>query len=379
MTARRRLVLTTVGISLFLNILNAEEREEGGVQRLNRAANVAELPADVGAWVDVLAARVRQELDTASVVQKRRLSAELNGLYGVYEDQLQRAAGDDHILVATDTALGRRAVQLLEFFLRGQGVGNLQVWTPQKLSSGNNVNFAQGIKELLHQCEETIPGYRSAGYRVIFNLTGAFKSLQSYLNIAGMFYADEIVYIFEGSSQLLRIPRLPIQVDINALRTHCVALSLMDAGAILPPQKVSTLPEGLLDVDAHGDATLSEWGRLIWNRAQHELLQEELLDFPQLLYEDSFRRDFKNASSDERVDLQRTLAKVSLLLEEGGVARLKQDGGLQYDDYTNRRTAAGQPIGHFRLNRGRRVSCVVEGAGLRLRRFGNHDQVNDNP
>lgn len=379
MATHRQLVLTTVGISLFLNILNPEEREEGGVQRLNQFANKAELPADLGAWVDDLATRVSQQLDRAPVAQKRHLSAELNGLYGLYNDQLGRASSDVHILIATDTALGRRAAQLLESFLRNQSIGNVQVWTPKKLNSGNNLDFAQGIKELLRLCEETIPGYRSAEHRVIFNLTGAFKSLQSYLNIAGMFYADEIVYIFEGSSQLLRIPRLPIQVDLSALRTHRVELALMDAGATLSSQDVGALPEGLLEMDEFGDATLSEWGRLIWNRARHELLREELLGFPNLVYEDSFRRDFRDASSNERVDLQLTLAKVSWLLREGGVAKLKQDGGLQYEDYTNRKTTHGSPIGHFRLTQGRRVSCVAEGAGLRLRRFGNHDQVNNNP
>jgi hypothetical protein len=49
------------------------------------------------------------------------------------------------------------------------------------------------------------------------------------------------------------------------------------------------------------------------------------------------------------------------------------------DDYTNRKTPNGQPIGHFRLTQDRRVSCVAEGRMLRLRHFGNHDQVNDNP
>ena len=376
MATQRRLVLTTVGISLFLNALNAEEREEGGIQRLNQQANATELPADLNSFLDVLADRAAQTLATAPVPQKRRLSAELNGLYGLYEDQLRTAGADVHVLIATDTVLGRRAAQLLESFLCSQDIVNVQVWTPEQLSSADNLHFSHGIKELLRLCEETIPGYRATEHRVVFNLTGAFKSLQSYLNIAGMFYADEIVYIFEGSNQLLRIPRLPIQVDLDALRVHRVALALLDADAILTQQEAAALPEGLLEVDQHGDATLSEWGRLIWNRARHNLFQEGLLDFPNLIYEDSFRRDFSKASPDERVDLQLTLAKVSLLLKDGGVARLKQDGGVQYEDYTNQR----QPkIGHFRLTQGRRVSCVAEGGRLRLRHFGNHDQVNNNP
>lgn len=379
MTRQRQLVLTTVGISLFLKSLSPEEREEGGEKRLNRHANATELPPDLEAFLAELVARAEQTLTEGTVAAKRLVSAELNGLYGLYEDQLQRARNDVHVLVATDTVLGCRAAQTLEAFLRSQGITNVQMWVPEQLSSGDNRRFSHGIKELLRWCEETIPGYRADGYRIVFNLTGAFKSLQSYLNIAGMFYADEIVYIFESSKQLLRIPRLPIQVDIAPLQTYCTQLALLDAGAILPHGEVANLPEGLLDIDQHGDVTLSEWGRLIWNRVRHELLQKELLPFPNLVYEESFRRDFDRAAPEERVDLQRTLARVSVLLNEGGVVRLKQDGGLQYEDYQNRRSVDGRPIGHFRLTQGRRVSCVAEGERLRLRHFGAHDRVNDNP
>ncbi|MEJ5250060.1 putative CRISPR-associated protein [Caldilinea sp.] len=379
MTRQRQLVLTTVGISLFLKSLSPEEREEGGEKRLNRHANATELPPDLEAFLAELVARAEQTLTEGTVAAKRLVSAELNGLYGLYEDQLQRARNDVHVLVATDTVLGCRAAQTLEAFLRSQGITNVQMWVPEQLSSGDNRRFSHGIKELLRWCEETIPEYRADGYRIVFNLTGAFKSLQSYLNIAGMFYADEIVYIFESSKQLLRIPRLPIQVDIAPLQTYCTQLALLDAGAILPHGEVANLPEGLLDIDQHGDVTLSEWGRLIWNRVRHELLQKELLPFPNLVYEESFRRDFDRAAPEERVDLQRTLARVSVLLNEGGVVRLKQDGGLQYEDYQNRRSVDGRPIGHFRLTQGRRVSCVAEGERLRLRHFGAHDRVNDNP
>lgn len=379
MVRQRQFVLTTVGISLFLNALSSEEREEGGAQRLNRNANDAKFSTDMDQFIAELVARAEQTLAEEQVTSKRRLSAELNGLYSLYEGQLQRARSDIHVLIATDTALGRKAAQVLESFLRNQDIANVQVWIPEKLSSADNLRFSHGIKELLRLCEENIPGYRDASYRVVFNLTGAFKSLQSYLNIAGMFYADEIVYIFEGSNQLLRIPRLPIQVDLTALQTHCIQLALLDAGAILNQNNVAGLPEGLLDIDQHGDVTLSEWGRLIWNRARHDLYQKQLLSFPNLLYEESFQRDFSRASHDEKVDLQMTLAKVSVLLTEGGVTGLKQDGGIQYEDYQNRRTPDGQPIGHFRLTQGRRVSCVAQGRTLRLRHFGNHDQVNNNP
>jgi hypothetical protein len=84
------------------------------------------------------------------------------------------------------------------------------------------------------------------------------------------------------------------------------------------------LPESLLDDDGRS-VTLSAWGQLIWNRSN-----------------------------------------------------LKADPGLQYDNYTGK-SREGQPIGHFRLDQGRRASCVSNGGHLFLRHFGSHDCVNDNP
>jgi hypothetical protein len=80
------------------------------------------------------------------------------------------------------------------------------------------------------------------------------------------------------------------------------------------------------------------------------------------------------------VKLQETLAKVSRLLAEGGGSTqpLKQDGGLQYEDFKSR-AENGHPIGHFRVTQSVRVSCIARDGGLLLRHFGAHDFVNDNP
>lgn len=211
-------------------------------------------------------------------------------------------------------------------------------------------------------------------------MTAAFKSLQGYLNIMGMFYADEIVYIFETGSQLLRIPRLPLQVDINTLRESSMKLAMMAQGHIFPQDQVSSIPDGLLEIDDRGSATLSDWGELIWNRIRKELLGEDLLPFPRLQYTDTFRKDFENSDRKNRAELQEILAKVSGILEDnqGDTSALKRHGGLQYDVYTNKCTKDGRPIGHFRVSQSRRVSCTAEDGALRLRRYGEHS-INDNP
>jgi len=375
--SNQKFVLSTVGISVLLNVLDASE--EVWRQQLNRAANERQLADELVHEVDELAERAKARLRERNVQVNRRLSAELNGLYGIYQGNLSAGKSDMHYLVATDTALGRKAADVICDFLRENGL-NVDVYVPDDLSTADPSTFSSGMKDLIHWCENTIPGYRDANYRVVFNLTAAFKSLHGYLNIIGMFYANEIVYIFETGSQLLSIPRLPLQIDINALRESRMELAMMAQGHIFPYEQVKNIPAGLLETDDKGSATLSDWGQLIWNRARQELLGEDLLPFPRLEYTDTFRRDFKDAARKDRAELQKVLAKVSGILEDnrGDTSALKRDGGLQYDVYTNKYTEDGRPIGHFRVSQSRRVSCTVEDGALRLRRYGEHS-INENP
>ena len=368
-------VLTTVGISVLLNLADREWR-----RRFNQEANARELPDEMAEKAEQIAEQALAILHERNVKRNRELSAELNGLYGLYHGQFPRSGHDIHFLIATDTALGQKAAEVIAQFLRKSGL-TVVVYTPPDLSTASRDTFSRGVKALIRQCEETIPKYRDSGYRIIFNLTGAFKSLQGYLNIVGMFYADEIVYIFETGSQLLSIPRLPIRVSTDILREYRVELALMAQGHLYPWEEVGDIPTGLLDLDEAGNATLSDWGLLIWNRVRHELLGDDLLPFPRIQYESSFRKDFKKAHPGERVKLQEALAKVASLLEDhhGDTAALKRDTGLQYDVYAGKTTRDGRPIGHFRISDSRRVSCTVEDGALCLRHYGEHDYVNNNP
>lgn len=378
-----RFVLSTVGISLLLNGLLPEEKSEW-MARLNSAANQQTLDPETSAKVDELKQRVADELANSNVAKRRRISAELNGLYGLYEEQLDQARQDVLYLVTTDTVMGKTTAAILSAFLKPYAAF-VEVYAPKKLSTATRTDFADGIKELISWCEECVPGYQAQGYRVVFNLTGGFKSLQGYLTIIGMFYADEMIYIFESGSHLLSIPRLPLQIDYNSLNQYSVQLEMMNAGHLFEVEEVMGIPEGMIEIVSSGRETepsyagLSTWGTLIWNRTREQALSSGLLPFPRLRYEKRFRDDFERATRQQRVELQGCLAKVSHLLQDqqGDISVLKRDGGLRYDNYSGC-SEHGRPIGHFRINQGDRVSCRAEDGNLLLRRFGDHS-INDNP
>lgn len=373
-----RFIVSTIGTSTLTNSINRKDPNEAKnwARILGMSANQKEneLSDESKHVMEQLAERAQDKLNLNDVETHRRASAELNGIYGIYGTSLPQNSKDLHYLICTDTAQGQRTGELIKKFLTDNGFSTVNIITPAQLSTKDTKAFADGTKELIKWLEENIPKPPSS-YQVIFNLVGGFKSLQGYMNTFGAFYADEVIYIFESSSDLIRIPRLPIQIDITHLKNHLLIFVLMAADKLYPITELHGIPDTLLQ-PVNGYAGLSAWGELVWHQAKSELLSKALLPFPRLKYENSFHKDFNDEHDiKKRVKLQETLAKVSYLLDEHQGATIGlHTGGLQYEPYNQ-----FPGIDHFRINGGRRVSCKADQGHLILRHYGTHDYVNHNP
>lgn len=199
------------------------------------------------------------------------------------------------------------------------------------------------------------------------------------MNTLGMFYADEVIYIFEAkTADLIRIPRLPIRMDTQpVLEEKAKIFLLLENGYIARKDEVEEIPEIYLDCDEREHCTLSEWGLLVWEENKRNILEKApLLDFEGLSYEKSFIKDFERLEKTIKSDVLATLAQVAQIFKEKGLAGLRAHSGLQYKDYQG---LADKKVGHFRLSRDYRVSCRAEGTVLQLRHVGPHDYVNNNP
>ena len=328
--------------------------------------------------INTLAERALEKLMENDVNTNRQISAELNGIYGIYGGGLPDNSDDQHYLICTDTFQGQTTGNLIAKFLRDQGF-TVVVETPEGLSTQDTESFTKGTKELITWLDDAIPRPDSS-WDVIFNLVGGFKSLQGYMQTFGTFYADEIVYIFEGSSDLIKIPRLPIQIDTTVVQEHRTKFAMMAADEMYPIEKLEGIPETLLEpVTDNGNtmAGLSAWGELIWNRTKSDLLSQGLLQFPRLVYQQSFINDCQNLNGQQWTKLQETLAKVAVALENsnGDISQLNnQVSGLNFEQLTNL-----DNICTLRITQGVRVSCEIADGGLTLRHYGNHDDVYANP
>ena len=326
--------------------------------------------------------RVQATLSENNITRIRWMSAELNGLYALYDGQIGLARQDMQLIVSNDTALGRLCADLIAEYLRGHGLP-VQTMIPTGLTTATSAAFEAGIKSLIVECDKLLPSYHDEGYSVVFNLVGGFKALQGYLNTIGMFYADEMLYLFEGSTAApMYIPRLPIKIDLDALTPYAVPLAMMaEAPTTVPLSHLGALQRTLYDTNDQENAEISQWGQLVWNQARGDLLSGSLLPFPLLRYETGFINDYKRTlNPTHRARLQSQLASVAAVLGDhhGNAAALKGRGGIEYDNYTSKQMN-GKHIGHFRVSDGVRVSCIADGGGLTLRHFGEHDYVNKNP
>ncbi|MGD1804654.1 putative CRISPR-associated protein [Dapis sp. BLCC M126] len=370
-----RVVISTVGTSLLTNQID-DEFEPDWDEQLQETTNLSldelenEYP-EVAEIIEELKTRAEENLEDSNTIEIREISAELNNIYGLYEEEIQRGKQDIHYLITTDTAQGITSGKILENFLKSQGIVNTNIYTPPGLSTANTQKFSEGVDKLITFLSKERENWQ--GYKICFNLVGGFKTLQGYLNTIGMFYADEIIYIFEGKrAELIVIPRLPIAVDNALIKPHVIPLALMGIGAELNELEVQEIPEALI-TDRDGKKELSTWGELIWEEAKKDLLAEELLDFVWLDYKDTFRADYnKIKDKKEKVQLHETLAEVSYNLKKyNGDTSVLVNTGIKYDPYEGT-----EGIDHFRVTKALRISCKkMENGKLSLRYYGTHDHV----
>lgn len=376
-----RYIISTIGTSILTNLLNRSNPDEGtwfGLLRDSANLKQDELTPETNKVIDTLAQRALEELLKNDVNTNRRISAELNGIYGIYGGNLPTNSEDQHCLICTDTAQGQVTGELIKGFLESCKF-NVDIVIPRRLSTKNTTDFTVGTKELIKWLENNVSWQQdSVDHEVIFNLVGGFKSLQGYMQTFGAFYANVSVYIFEGSSELIRIPRLPIKIDTSVIETHILEFAMMAAGEVYPETALEGIPETLLEpIDDNGNtvAGLSEWGELIWNRSKSTFLTGELLAFPRLNYSNRFKNEYNALTDNAPIQLQETLARVSYLLEKNGGDTVGLDSsGLRFKPLKG-----FKGVYTFRVARGIRISCSKDNGKLKLHRYGKRNDINSNP
>jgi len=305
-----KLILSLIGTSILTNRAEPEFRRQ-----IIQSSNLKEdeIDKDFKNRVLELKIEVIEFLETADIVQKKKSCAELNSIISIYEN-IERNDNDIHILIGTDTFMAGIAMDIVENYLRKNGILTIIPEVVKSLNTKSIDSFSNGIINLLHFLDEAIPKYKEKSYEIFFNLTAGFKSLQGFLNSIGTFYADKIFYIFE-SGELIEIPKLPISISDDIFRNNASKFLLLAQEHFLSDSELSGIPKTLLFKMDDNNYGISPWGLLVWNNVKQDIFKENLIELPRLKYENTFEKDYgKITDNNEKTKLQETLARVSSIL-----------------------------------------------------------------
>ncbi len=270
-------ILSPCGTSLLTN--TAGHKERGLIFTHSNASVRDEIPSAEQKILESIIAGAEEELKTANLEQASGLSAEINGILAIYNRRIpQNPSRNFHLLLCTDTWLGKETGRLVEQWLNRYKFP-VRVKSQKDLQTRDITAFQIALADIVTWFEKEMPSWREQ-YRVIFNLTGGFKSVQGFLQTLSMFYADEAVYIFETGNSLMRIPRLPVEMSApDVLSRHMNFFRQLHIGAVNENKASWDIPESLL-MSIDGQWCLSPWGELVWERNKAQIYSEKVYPPP---------------------------------------------------------------------------------------------------
>ena len=301
------LLISTCGTSLLTNLAYEDERKW-----LTSIAN--EIDGDDRVYGFI--ARIEHELALQPREAYRRLSAEFNGIEAT---RTHLPGQRQHLLVHTDTFVGREAARLVSGMIAASSEG-VQLLTVPDLRTNNLTSFRLALPQLSRELDASyITPFKQARIPVAFNLTGGFKSLLAYLQAFAMLHGLPSYLLFEGAPEAMEIPALPIRLDDEGLlRDQLERFRRLDVGYTLPAREHLSAPRTLF-ADLGGDLDLTEWGTLIWSRLRVRALGDGPLPSlsPKLRIAPSLASSFRDFESSRRAKANEALDALACHLDTG--------------------------------------------------------------
>lgn len=268
-------ILTTCGTSLLTNGADDATRKVAG-----RCANLgdADISSEDRDHLTGVAAERRGRLRAGGLANAAKMSAEIHGLVSYYGGQfpLEARRRDVHVFLASDTYVGRLTRDLAMEWLGEQGFEQVMPLDVSGIRTSSLADFRLGTSELLERVDALVRSQREARHACRFNLSGGFKSVNAFLQLLGALWADEVFFVFEGSRELIRIPRLPLTLDVEgAVREHLGLIRRLVALGSVPMGEGRALPDGFY-FESDGKIALSQWIEALYQPLRPRLYEETL-------------------------------------------------------------------------------------------------------
>ncbi len=288
----------------------------------------------------------------------RRASAETNSLVA-----LEAAEGDSVFLLCTETEDGTICAEEAGALLDAQRHLNCQVQKIEGLQVADASRFrrvgAQNLFATLDRlCGESAVG---ADADVVLNVTGGFKSVVPYVTLFGLLHRLPVVYLFERSKSLLRLPPVPVNFDYERLGQAMDALALLEREGAIPREKFFQAIPGL---DFHGrdwyECLLEEDGGLVTISGFGSLLlKSRAREQAQVFLGPSARTQYESSSGLSR-------KQFTFMLDRAGDPLWRK---AKVHNFVGTNLTVFKPG-----NTSERMACIVRGARVYVCELLQHDQ-----
>ncbi len=299
---KKRFILSPCGTSLLTNGWGHKERS-----LVFKNANRKRREDVCSEERTVLEDRIQSlkiALERATPQEVSKMSAELNGIVSFYDGDISLPRNDYHLLLATDTWLGEETARLVERWLnKANSRFVVEVYRHLDLQTEDLYSFQLSLSELIKRLDEQLNNFKMAGYEIIFNLTGGFKSIQGFLQTISNFYADQTIYIFESSSKLLKIPSLPVKLEfLDSFKQDIAIYRRIHLNLRVSKDEISKI-KGIFILQVGDEVAFSPWGELMFAKAKEKIYAEMLLPPPKgsnIRYSKKFERDVDELPPDRK-------------------------------------------------------------------------------
>jgi len=310
-------ILTSCGLSILTNL----QKELNFSENIYNYSNYLEkeFSRETKEKFDKFIENVKEKLLEFDVPKLKKISAELNALINFYQNDIKNFPKRDfYYFLHTDTYLGKKVAEILINLFKNKGIENVKPITAKDLKTSSFEEFQIALSDLVRNLIDEIKTYKSKKYKIIFNLTGGFKSINSFLQTVASLHADESIYIFETSENLLRIPRLPIKIEESIFKENLNIFRMLDLGIYKDNLKkeIDKLPE-IVYLKIDNDFSLSPWGELIWQNIKEEVYKERLVEpiSKRIEISTQLKGQFKSLNPSERLQLNKKIDDFEIYIE----------------------------------------------------------------
>jgi len=169
---------------------------------------------------------------------RKEASAEINSL-----DRLRVTAADHVVLLSSETDDGEICAAEIARILDGEFGIAAESMQVQGLQVKDAVRFRREGVQSLFACLDKIRMNAEESDEILLNITGGFKSVVPYVTLYGMLRRQRVVYLFEGSDQLIFLPPAPLSFDWDRLSRAAGALRALRDGLMTEDAFYALVPD----------------------------------------------------------------------------------------------------------------------------------------